>query len=64
MHQHLKDHPSHACSGETCGANLPMTKNIGDEFSWAKEGMEGLINNNLVIRDVTYKISDTKLKTR
>ena len=62
MRQHLKDLPSHTCSGEICGANIPMTQNIGDEFTWAKEGMEGLLDNNLAIKDVTSDPDSTICK--
>ena len=27
------------CSPGVCGANLPMHHTIGDEFTWAREGM-------------------------
>lgn len=53
--QHLQSEieSDHVCSSETCGANIPMEQNIGDELSWAKEGMTELANDNIQVGQVT-----------
>ena len=53
--QHLQSETEsdHACSSEKCGANIPMAQNIGDELSWAKEGMTDLANDNIQVGQVT-----------
>ena len=45
----------HCCSpGGECGANLPMHHTIGDEFTWAKEGMAELVSETgLEVQEVT-----------
>ena len=35
---------NHSCSPGVCGANLPMQHTIGDEYTWASEGMAGLLS--------------------
>ncbi|XP_056003425.1 uncharacterized protein LOC130049607 [Ostrea edulis] len=60
--QHLKNNPSHVCTEQTCGANIPMAKNIGDEFTWAKEGMEDLLKNDLCVKDITSDPDSTIYK--
>ncbi|XP_061167729.1 uncharacterized protein LOC133176644, partial [Saccostrea echinata] len=60
--QHLKNNPSHVCTEQTCGANIPMTKNIGDEFTWAKEGIEDLLENDLNVKDITSDPDSTIFK--
>ena len=43
------------CSPGVCGANLPMHHTIGDEFTWAREGMtdELLCKDGLQVSEVT-----------
>ena len=45
-HGHLLDESdaSHSCSPGFCGTNLPMQHTIGDEYTWASEGMAGLLS--------------------
>lgn len=55
-HGHLLDEGDicHCCSPGVCGANLPMHHTIGDEFTWAKEGMTELrCESGLEVREVT-----------
>ncbi|XP_062621395.1 uncharacterized protein LOC134282986 [Saccostrea cucullata] len=60
--QHLKNNPSHVCTEQTCGANIPMTQNIGDEFTWAKEGIQDLLKNDLNVKDITSDPDSTIFK--
>ncbi|XP_062577982.1 uncharacterized protein LOC134239870, partial [Saccostrea cucullata] len=55
-HGHLLEEgtANHQCSPGVCGANLPMQHTIGDEFTWAREGMaELLCKDGLEVREVT-----------
>lgn len=55
-HSHLRDEESanHCCSPGECGANLPMQHTIGDEFTWAREGMaELLCEDGIEVQAVT-----------
>uniref|UniRef100_K1Q240 Mutator-like transposase domain-containing protein n=1 Tax=Magallana gigas TaxID=29159 RepID=K1Q240_MAGGI len=55
-HGHLRDAASanHSCSPGECGANLPMQHTIGDEFTWAREGMaELLCEDGIEVKGVT-----------
>ena len=55
-HCHLLDKGTvdHHSSPAVCGANLPMHHTIGDEFTWAREGMaELLCQDGLQISEVT-----------
>lgn len=55
-HGHLLEEGSrdHQCNPGVCGVNLPMHHTIGDEFTWAREGMaELLCEDGLEVREVT-----------
>ena len=57
-HGHLLDESdaNHYCSpgSVVCGANLPMQHTIGDEYTWASEGMAGLLSQGGVeVKEVT-----------
>ena len=55
-HGHLLDESdaNHSCSPGVCGANLPMQHTIGDEYTWASEGMAGLLSQGCVeVKEVT-----------
>ena len=55
-HGHLLDESdaSHSCSPGVCGANLSMQFTIGDEYTWASEGMAGLLTQDGVeVKKVT-----------
>ena len=57
-HGHLLDesNASHSCSPEVCGAILPMHHTTGDEYTWAIEGMAGLLSQGGVeVKGVTTK---------
>ena len=45
---HLLDESdiNHSCSPGVCGANLPMQHTIGDEYTWASEGMADLLSQD------------------
>ena len=55
-HGHLLDESdaSYSCSPGVCGANLSMHHTIGDEYTWASEGMAGLLSQGGVeVKEVT-----------
>ena len=55
-HGHLLDESdaSHSCSPGVCGANLLMHHTTGDEYTWASEGMAGLLSQGGVeVKEVT-----------
>ena len=51
-HKHLSDN-QHTCKPSTCSANIPFQKSIGDEYSWAKEGVEELDKEGLHVAFIT-----------
>ena len=55
-HGHLLDESdaNHSCSHGVCEANLPMQHTIGDEYTWASEGIAGLLSEGGVeVKEVT-----------
>ena len=45
---------NHSCSPGVCGANLSMQHTIGDEYTWASEGIAGLLSKDGVeVKEVT-----------
>ena len=55
-HCHLLDEGTinQHCSSKMCGANLPMQHTIGDEFTWAWEGMAELrFKDGLQVSEIT-----------
>ena len=51
-HKHLCEE-EHDCDPSKCSANLPFQKSIGDEYSWAKEGVEELDKEGLQVAFIT-----------
>ena len=62
-HGHLLEEGTadHHCSPVECGANLLMHHTVGDEFTWAREGMadELLCKDGLKVSEVTTDLNSS-----